>query len=70
MSTVNQLFRSKSGFVSPYFVVDGAGNLLTQTITVTGNRLELTKNSYVSYNGAPLLTGTALGSTVTKINVY
>ena len=68
MGIVNQLFRSKSGFVSPYFVVDGAGNLLTQTITVTGNRLELTKNSYVSYNGAPLLTGTELGSSVTKIN--
>jgi len=67
MGTVNQLFRSKTGFVSPYFAVDGAGNLLTQTITVTGNRLELTKNSYVSYNGAPLLTGTSLGSSVTSI---
>jgi hypothetical protein len=67
MGTVNQLFRSSTGFVSPYFAVDGAGNLLTQTITVTGNRLELTKNSYLSYNGAPLLTSTALGSSVTSI---
>jgi hypothetical protein len=67
MGTVNQLFRSSTGFVSPYFAVDGGGNLLTQTITVTGNRLELTKNSYVSYNGAPLLTSTALGSSVTSI---
>jgi hypothetical protein len=67
MGTVNQLFRSSTGFVSPYFAVDGAGNLLTQTITVTGTRLELTKNSYVSYNGAPLLTGNALGSSITSI---
>jgi len=67
MGTVNQLFRSSTGFVSPYFAVDGAGNLLTQTITVTGNRLELTKNSYLSYNGAPLLTSTALASSVTSI---
>ena len=68
MSAVKQLLRSSAGFVSPYFVVDAGGNLLTQTVTVSGSRIELAKNTYISYNGQPLLTGTALGSTVTKIN--
>lgn len=67
MSTIKQAFRSNSGFVSPYFIVDAGGNLLTKTVTVAGNRLELAKNSYISYNGSPLLTGTTLGSTVTNI---
>jgi hypothetical protein len=67
MTTVLKQLRSSYGFESPYFIVDSSGNLVTQTITVTGNRIELTKGSYLSYNGQPLLTQTALGSTVTGI---
>jgi hypothetical protein len=67
MVTVSELFRSASGYVSPYFIVDADGNLLTQTVTVTGNRLELTSSAYISYNGDPLLTHTALGASITSI---
>jgi len=67
MSTVAKQLRSSYGFESPYFVVDSSGNLITQTVTVTGNRVELTQGSYLSYNGQPLLTQTTLGSTVTNI---
>jgi hypothetical protein len=67
MSTVAKQLRSSYGFESPYFIVDSSGNLVTQTITVTGNRIELTQGSYISYNGQPLLTQTALGSTITSI---
>lgn len=67
MSTVKQLYRSSAGFVSPYFVVDAGGNLLTQTITVTGNRLELAKNTFISYNGQKILSGDTLGPGVTNI---
>jgi len=67
MVTVSELFRSASGYVSPYFIVDAEGNLLTQTITVTGSRLELTSSAYISYNGDPLVTPTALGSSITSI---
>jgi hypothetical protein len=67
MSTVSKQLRSSFGFESPYFIVDTQGNLITQTITVTGSRLELSNGSYLSYGGKPLLTQTALGSTVTNI---
>jgi hypothetical protein len=67
MTTTLKQLRSSYGFESPYFIVDSSGNLVTQTITVTGNRIELTQGSYLSYNGQPLLTQTALGSTVTSI---
>ena len=67
MVTVSELFRSASGYVSPYFIVDAEGNLLTQTITVTGSRLELTSSAYISYNGDPLVTPTALGASITSI---
>lgn len=67
MSTVKQLYRSSAGFVSPYFVVDAGGNLLTQTITVTGNRLELAKNTFISYNGQKILSGDTLGAGITNI---
>jgi len=67
MSTVAKQLRSSFGFESPYFIVDSSGNLVTQTITVTGNRIELTAGSYLSYNGNPLLTQTSLGSSVTNI---
>lgn len=65
-NAVKQL-RSSYGFESPYFIVDAAGNLLTQTITVTGSRIELTAGSYISYSGTALLTQTSLGSTITNI---
>jgi len=67
MSTVSKQLRSSFGFESPYFIVDTQGNLITQTITVTGSRLELGNGSYLSYGGKPLLTQTALGSTITNI---
>jgi hypothetical protein len=67
MSTVYELFRSASGYTSPYFVVDSTGNLITQTITVTGSRLELTPNSYIGSSGDLLLSRTTLGSSVVNI---
>lgn len=67
MSTVYELFRSASGYASPYFVVDSTGNLITQTITVTGSRLELTPGSYISSSGNLLLSNTTLGSSVVNI---
>jgi hypothetical protein len=67
MTTAAKQLRSSYGFESPYFIVDSSGNLVTQTITVTGNRIELTQGSYLSYNGQSLLTQTSLGSTVTNI---
>jgi hypothetical protein len=67
MSTVYELFRSASGYTSPYFVVDSTGNLITQTITVTGSRLELTQGSYIGSSGDLLLSRTTLGSSVVNI---
>jgi hypothetical protein len=67
MSTVYELFRSASGYTSPYFVVDSTGNLITQTITITGSRLELTPGSYVSSSGELLLSQTTLGTSVVNI---
>ena len=67
MTTVSKLFRSAHGYVSPYFVVDVQGNLVTNTITVTGTKIELTTGSYLGYNGGELLTPTTLGPSVTHI---
>jgi hypothetical protein len=67
MTTVSKLFRSAHGYVSPYFVVDVEGNLVTNTITVTGTKIELTTGSYLGYNGDELLTPTTLGPSVTHI---
>lgn len=67
MTTVSKLFRSAHGYVSPYFVVDVQGNLVTNTITVTGTKIELTTGSYLGYNGDELLTPTTLGPSVTTI---
>jgi hypothetical protein len=67
MTTVSKLFRSAHGYVSPYFVVDVQGNLVTNTITVTGTKIELTTGSYLGYNGDALLTPTTLGPSVTHI---
>jgi len=67
MSTVYELFRSASGYASPYFIVDADGNLITQTITVTGSRIELTPGSYIGHNGDLLLSQTTLGESVTRI---
>ena len=67
MTTVSKLFRSAHGYVSPYFVVDVQGNLVTNTITVTGTKIELTTGSYLGYNGDELLTPTTLGPSVTHI---
>lgn len=67
MTTVSKLFRSAHGYVSPYFIVDVQGNLVTNTITVTGTKIELTTGSYLGYNGDELLTPTALGPSVTHI---
>lgn len=67
MSTVYELFRSASGYTSPYFIVDTDGNLITQTITVTGSRIELTPGSYIGHNGDLLLSQTTLGESVTRI---
>lgn len=67
MSTVYELFRSASGYTSPYFVVDSTGNLITQTITVAGSRLELTTGSYIGTSGDLLLSRTTLGPSVVNI---
>jgi hypothetical protein len=67
MTVAKKQLRSTHGFESPYFVVDVDGNLISQTITVTGSRLELTQGSYLSYAGQSLLSQTTLGSTVTNI---
>jgi len=67
MTTVSKLFRSAHGYVSPYFVVDVEGNLVTNTITVTGTKIELTTGSYLGYNGDALLTPTTLGPSVTHV---
>ena len=67
MTTVSKLFRSEHGYLSPYFVVDVEGNLVTNTITVTGTKIELTTGSYLGYNGDELLTPTTLGPSVTHI---
>ena len=67
MTTVSKLFRSAHGYISPYFIVDVAGNLVTNTITVTGTKIELTTGSYIGYNGDELLTPTVLGPSVTTI---
>jgi len=67
MTTTTKLFRSAAGFVSPYFVADVNGNVIANTLTLTGSRLELTTGSYISYNGNPLVTSTALASTITSI---
>lgn len=67
MTTVSKLFRSSNGYVSPYFIVDVDGNLITNTITVTGTKIELTTGSYLGYNGDELLTPTKLGPSVTNI---
>mgnify|MGYP003704682713 CR=1 FL=1 len=53
--------------VSGPLSVDNAGNLITQTVTITGSRIELTDGSYIAYKGLPLLTQNSLGSTVTNI---
>jgi len=67
MTSVLKLFRSSHGFNSPYFVVDASGNIVSKSLTITGSRIELTSNSYISYNGSPLITNTALSSTITSI---
>ena len=67
MTTVSRLFRSSQGYISPYFIVDVQGNLITNTITVTGTKIELTTGSYIGYNGDELLTPTTLGPSVTTI---
>lgn len=67
MTTVSKLFRSSNGYISPYFIVDVEGNLITNTITVTGTKIELTTGSYLGYNGDELLTPTTLGPSVTHI---
>ena len=76
MTTVSKLFRSAHGYISPYFVVDVEGNLITKTLTITGSRLELTSGSSLSYNGVDLLSPTTLGEnevnilgTLTGLNV-
>lgn len=67
MTTVSKLFRSEHGYLSPYFIVDVDGNLVTNTITVTGTKIELTTGSYLGYDGDALLTPTTLGPSVTHI---
>jgi hypothetical protein len=67
MTTASKLFRSAHGYISPYFVVDVEGNLITKTLTITGRRLELTSGSSLSYNGVDLLSPTTLGSSVVNI---
>ena len=67
MATTAKLFRSDYGFISPYFVADVNGNLIANTLTLTGSRLELTAGSYISYNGTPLVTSTSLASSITSI---
>lgn len=67
MSNVTKLFRSQSGFTSPYFVVDSIGNMIVSSLVVTGNRVEISAGCYISYNGVPLLTNTSLSSSVVNI---
>ena len=67
MTTASKLFRSSHGYISPYFVVDVDGNLITKTLTITGRRLELTSGASLSYNGTDLLSPTSLGSSVVNI---
>jgi hypothetical protein len=67
MTTAAKLFRSSHGYISPYFVVDVEGNLITKTLTITGRRLELTSGTSLSYNGVDLLSPTTLGSSVVNI---
>lgn len=67
MTTVSKLVRSTHGYMSPYFIVDTEGNLVTNTITITGTKIELTTGSYLGYNGDELLSPTTLGPTVTHI---
>ena len=67
MSTVNTLFRSGKGFISPYFVVDSLGNLMARTITITGSNLELTPGTKLSYGGETLLSSTTLGAGIVNI---
>lgn len=67
MSSVTKLFRSQTGFTSPYFVVDSIGNMIVSSLVVTGNRVEISQGCYISYNGQPLLTNTSLSSSVVNI---
>jgi len=67
MSNVTKLFRSQSGFTSPYFVVDSIGNMIVSSLVVTGNRVEISAGCYISYNGVPLLTNTSLSSSIVNI---
>ena len=67
MSNVTKLFRSQTGFTSPYFVVDSIGNMVVSSLVVTGNRVEISQGCYISYNGVPLLTNTSLASSVVNI---
>lgn len=67
MGTVAKLFRSSYGYVSPYFVVDVDGNLVTNTITLTGKKIELNSSSYIGYAGDVVLSPTTLGPSVTNI---
>jgi hypothetical protein len=67
MSNVTKLFRSQSGFTSPYFVVDSVGNMIVSSLVITGNRVEISAGCYISYNGVPLLTNTSLSSSIVNI---
>lgn len=67
MGTVAKLFRSSYGYVSPYFIVDVDGNLVTNTITLTGKKIELNSGSYIGYAGDVVLSPTKLGPSVTTI---
>jgi len=67
MSNVTKLFRSQSGFTSPYFVVDSVGNMIVSSLVITGNRVEISAGCYISYNGLPLLTNTSLSSSIVNI---
>ena len=67
MSNVTKLFRSQSGFTSPYFVVDSIGNMIVSSLVVTGNRVEISQGCYISYNGRPLLTNTSLSDSIVNI---
>jgi hypothetical protein len=67
MSNVTKLFRSQTGFTSPYFVVDSIGNMIVSSLVVTGNRVEISQGCYISYNGRPLLTNTSLSDSVVNI---
>jgi len=67
MTVISKLFRSDSGFTSPYFLVDVSGNLITQTLTVAGNRIELVSGAKITTAGQTLLSQTTLGSSVVNI---